>query len=104
MRLSAGAKGSDYLFRKLTAAQYGHRTDAIGKRFGRTKAALGYDGRYVFHSVRKTVATRLEQAGVLENVASDILGHEKTATLSYGLYSSGTSFEQMRSAIEAISY
>ena len=103
-RLTAGAKGSDYLFRKLTTAQYGHRTDAIGKRFGRTKAALGYDGRYVFHSLRKTVATRLEQAGVLENVASDILGHEKAATLSYGLYSSGTSVEQMRSAIETIKY
>ena len=103
-RLTAGAKGSDYLFRKLTTAQYGHRTDAIGKRFGRTKAALGYDGRYVFHSLRKTVATRLEQAGVLENVASDILGHEKAATLSYGLYSSGTSIEQMRSAIELIDY
>ena len=102
--LTAGAKGSDYLFRKLTTAQYGHRTDAIGKRFGRTKAALGYDGRYVFHSLRKTVATRLEQAGVLENVASDILGHEKAATLSYGLYSSGTSIEQMRSAIELIDY
>ena len=103
-RLSIGAKGSDYLFRKLTAAQYGHRTDAIGKRFGRTKTALGYDSRYVFHSLRKTVATRLEQAGVLENVASDILGHEKAATLSYGLYSSGTSIEQMRSAVETISY
>jgi integrase len=103
-RLSTGAKGSDYLFRKLTAAQYGHRTDAIGKRFGRTKTALGYDGRYVFHSLRKTVATRLEQAGVLENVASDILGHEKAATLSYGLYSTGTSLEQMGSAIETIEY
>ena len=103
-RLSAGAKGNDFLFRKLTAAQFGHRTDAIGKRFGRTKTALGYDGRYVFHSLRKTVATMLEQAGVLENVASDILGHEKAATLSYGLYSAGTSIEQMKFAIEAIDY
>ena len=50
------------------------------------------------------MATSLEQAGVLENVASDILGHEKAATLSYGLYSSGTSIEQMRSAVETISY
>ena len=103
-RLTAGAKASDYLFRRLTTAQYGHRTDAIGKRFGRTKTGLGYDGRYVFHSLRKTVATRLEQAGVLENVASDILGHEKAATLSYGLYSTGTSIKQMRSAIETIEY
>ena len=103
-RLTAGAKGSDFLFRKLTAAQYGHRTDAIGKRFGRTKTNLGYDGRYVFHSLRKTVATMLEQAGVLENIASDILGHEKAATLSYGLYSAGTSINQMKFALEAIDY
>jgi integrase len=103
-RLTAGAKGSDFLFRKLTTGKFGDRTDAIGKRFGRTKTALGYDGRYVFHSLRKTVATRLEQTGVLENVASDILGHEKAATLSYGLYSSGTSIEQMRSAVESIDY
>ena len=103
-RLTVGAEGSDFLFRKLTAAQYGHRTDAIGKRFGRTKTALGYDGRYVFHSLRKTVATQLEQAGVLENVASDILGHEKAATLSYGLYSAGTSINQMKFALETIDY
>ena len=103
-RLTAGAKANDYLFRKLTAAQYGQRTDAIGKRFGRTKTALGYDERYVFHSLRKTVATQLEQAGILENVASDILGHEKAATLSYGLYSTGTSIDQMKFALEAIDY
>jgi hypothetical protein len=41
---------------------------------------------------------------MLENVASDILGHEKAATLSYGLYSGGTSINQMRFAIEAIDY
>ena len=58
----------------------------------------------MFHSLRKTVATQLEQAGVLENVASDILGHEKAATLSYGLYSAGTSINQMKFALEAIDY
>ena len=103
-RLTAGAKGDDFLFSKLTTNQYGHRTDAIGKRFGRTKSSLGFDDRFVFHSLRKTVATRLEQANILENVASDILGHEKAATLSYGLYSAGTSIEQMRAAIETIEY
>jgi integrase len=103
-RLSAGAKGNDFLFRKLTTARYGHRTDAIGKRFGRTKTALGFDKRYVFHSLRKTVATRLEQASVMENVTCDILGHEKGLTLSYGLYSAGASVKQKRSAIEKINY
>ena len=80
--------------------KYGHRTDAIGKRFGRTKTALGYDERYVFHSLRKTVATQLEQAGVLENVASDITwARGKQLRSATVLYSTGTSIEQMRFAI-----
>jgi integrase len=103
-RLSEGRKDNDYLFKKLTIAQYGHRTDAIGKRFGLVKKALGYDSRYVFHSIRKTVITRLEQSNVPENVTSDIVGHKKIAGLSYGLYSTGTSIEQRRDAIEMVSY
>ena len=30
----------------------------------------------VFHSVGKTVATMLENAGVAENVAAEVIGHE----------------------------
>ena len=103
-RLSEGRSDNDFLFRKLTTAKYGHRTDAIGKRFGRIKKALGYDSRYVFHSIRKTMITRLEQSNVPENVTSDIVGHKKIAGLSYGLYSTGTSIEQRRDAIEMVSY
>jgi len=103
-RLSEGGEEGDFLFKKLTTAQYGHRTDAIGKRFGRVKTALGYDSRYVFHSIRKTVITRLEQSNILENVTSDIVGHKKAVGLSYGLYSTGTSIEQKLKAIEAVDY
>ena len=39
----------------------------------------------MFHSLRRTVATLLEDAGVPEGIAADILVHEKK-TLSYGLY------------------
>ena len=98
------ASGNDYLFKSLSTDKYEMRTDALGKRFGRAKKKLGFDKRYVFHSIRKTVATLLEQADVPENVCCDIVGHEKSATLSYGLYSGGTSLEQKRSAIEKINY
>ena len=98
------ASGNDYLFQSLTTDQYGKRTDALGKRFGRAKKKLGFDERYVFHSIRKTVATLLEQADVAENVCCDIVGHEKSATLSYGLYSGGTSLEQKRNAVDKIDY
>jgi len=86
------------------ANKYLDRAGAIGKRFSRLKKDMRFDGRFVFHSVRRTVASLLEQAGVAENIAADILGHEKAATLSYGLYSGGTSLEQRRAAIEKLTY
>ena len=70
---------------------------AVGKRFGRLKSAPGYSEDLVFHSLRKTYATTCEQLGIPEGVAADILGHEKE-TMTYGLYSGGTSVEQKKEA------
>jgi integrase len=87
----------------LSANKYGDRSDAVGKRFGRLKTDLGFGDAYVFHSIRKTVTTLLENAGVPENVAADIVGHEKPR-ITYGLYSGGNSLEVKRKAIEKLSY
>lgn len=87
----------------LPPNKYGDRSNAIGKRFGRIKSAEGFDKRFVFHSIRKTVATMLENAGVPENVTADILGHEKR-TMTYGLYSGGASMAVMKAAIEKLDY
>jgi len=40
---------------------------------------------------------------VLENVATDIIGHDKP-TMTYGLYSGGASLKTMREAIEKLRY
>lgn len=92
-----------YLLSALTKNKYGDRSNAIGKRFGRLKKGLGFDRRFVFHSIRKSVATEFENQGVPENVAADILGHEKK-TMTYGTYSGGTSFEVKREAMERLRY
>jgi len=75
----------------------------IGKRFGRLKTEAGFSKAHVFHSIRKTVATMLDNAGVPEGIAADILGHEKQ-TMTYGLYSGGTSLERKQRAIESLRY
>lgn len=93
----------NFLITGLTFNKYGDRSNGIGKRFGRLKTSLGYSDLHVFHSIRKTVGTRLENAGVPENVAADILGHEKPR-ITYGIYSGGTSLAVMREAIEKIHY
>lgn len=101
-RLKNAGRG-EYLFENLTPNKYGDRSNAIGKRFGRMKSRLGYGDRHVFHSIRKAVITKLENAGVSENVTADIVGHEKPR-ITYGLYSGGTSLEVKRVALEHVSF
>jgi integrase len=87
----------------LSENKYGDRSDAVGKRFGRLKTDLGFDERFVFHSIRKTVTTMLDNAHVPENTAADIVGHDKPR-MTYGLYSGGATLETKRKAIELLAY
>lgn len=101
-RLIKGSKDG-FVLSGLTANKYGDRSNAIGKRFGRLKERLGFGGQFVFHSVRKTAVTILENAGVPENVVADIVGHEKP-TMTYGLYSGGASLDVKRKALAKLAY
>ena len=82
----------------LTVTGHMERSSAISKRFGRLKTRLGYGQNQVFHSFRHTAMTMFEQAGVPENIAMDIVGHEKP-NLTFGHYSGGTSMEQKYDAV-----
>jgi integrase len=101
-RLAADSKDGYLVFSK-SKNQYDERSTGLSRRFGRLKSSLGYGSELVFHSLRKTVTTKLEQAGVSEGVAADIVGHEKQ-TITYGLYSGGTSMAQKMEAISNITY
>jgi integrase len=93
-----------YLIPVSTTNQYDERSAPIGKRFGRMKAEMGFGPEHVFHSIRKTVATLLEDAQCPEGIAADIIGHDKP-TMTYGLYSGGSSMATRREWIEkAIRY
>ena len=103
MKRLVTASKTGFVLSGLPANKYGVRGGAVGKRFASLRTSLGFGRQHVFHSIRKTVATLLEDAGVPENVAADILGHEKT-TMTYGLYSGGTSLKTKRAAIEKLDY
>ena len=65
---------------------------------------MGFGPEQVFHSLRKTVATLLENAGCPEGVAADLIGHDKP-TMTYGLYSGGASMRTRKKWLEkAVSY
>ena len=90
-----------YLLPNLTASKFNDRSNAIGKRFGRLKNKMGFSKRYVFHSIRKTFTTQLENALIPENITADILGHEKPR-ITYGTYSGGTNLDVKRKAINKV--
>jgi integrase len=93
----------DYLISKLTKNKYGDRSNAIGKRFGRLKSAENFGKNHVFHSIRKTFVTLLENNSIGENIAADIVGHKKP-NITFRTYSGGTGLSLMRESIEKISY
>jgi integrase len=103
MKRLVKASTNGFVLSGLPANKYGVRGGAVGKRFARLRQSLGFGPQHVFHSIRKTVATLLEDAGVAENVAADILGHEKPR-ITYGLYSGGSSLKTKRAAIEKLDY
>ena len=90
-----------YVLSGLSVNKYGDRSNAVGKRFGRLKTDEDFGKQHVFHSIRKTVVTILENAGVPENVVADIVGHEKT-TMTYGLYSGGLSLAVKSDALDKL--
>jgi integrase len=92
-----------YLLTGLTFNKYAQRSNAIGKRFGYLKKKMGFDDHHVFHCFRNTVITKLENAGISEGITADIVGHEKK-TITYGLYSGGTSTKNKFEAVKKIKY
>lgn len=101
-RLKVSSDG-DYLLDGSDDGSFGKRSDALGKRFGKLKTRLGFGKQHVFHSIRKTVVSQLEQAGVNENTTADIVGHDKPR-ITYGLYSSGASMKQKYEALAMVAY
>ena len=83
--------------------KYGILSDLFSKAFGRFKLELGYDKSYVFHSIRKTVITQLQRAGVDGITIASIVGHE-TGTITFDIYSEGPSTKQKQKALEKLKF
>lgn len=99
--LAASTDG--YLVPSSADNQYGNRTSPQGKRYGHLKKSLGFGPSHVFHSTRNTLVTMMHRAGVDEGITADHVGHHKQ-TMTYGLYSSGSSMTQKREAMAKVIY
>lgn len=100
-QLVKNADSDGYLIHTSGGNKYGIRSDSISKAFSRIKRELGYDARYVFHSIRKTVITSLQHNDVKPLVIASIVGHE-TGTVTFDIYSDGASAKQKLDAIKTL--
>ena len=81
-----------------------HRVDTMSNAFQRLRKQLGLtDKRQVFHSIRNTVITKLEEAQVQEATVAAITGHSYP-TMTFGLYSGGVSLERKAEALAKLRY
>jgi site-specific recombinase XerD len=103
-RLINDADQNGYLIPSTAKNRYAELSQPFGKRFGRLKTSLGFDRRFVFHSVRHTVAHLFETAECPPGVAKDIIGHAKT-DMTFGIYSGETRMDhRARWLVKAIHY
>jgi len=75
----------------------------ISKQFTVLKRSLGFGVEKDFHSLRRTLITVLENLECPENIAQDIVGHKKK-TITYGLYSGGTSLNVMKKWLDKVKF
>lgn len=89
--------------RKKTGDKYGKRSPTFSKAFSLLKQELGYDERFVFHSLRKTFITQLQRADVPGVLIAELAGHS-TGTLTFDIYAKGHSMTQLQGAVERVVY
>jgi integrase len=95
--------GPTWLYEGLQMDRFGDRSPVYQRNFSRLKKSLGFTRAYDFHSTRRSLITCLERAGVPELEAGRSVGH-KVKTITYGLYSSGSTVEKLRPIINRAHY
>jgi integrase len=89
---------------KRRASKDGKIGARIGELFGKKLKALGLKRPGLsFHSLRHTVAERLEGAAVSKTDAARVLGHTIEGE-TFGVYSSGPGLKRLAAVVEEIAY
>ena len=73
------------------------------KRLGRLRKKAGLPETVVFHSLRNTFATRMENLSVPRNNISQLMGHED-GNMALDVYSDGLAIEPLRKSISKLNY
>ena len=102
--VSNDSDNEEYILKGLVSAGYDNKRSCnFQKRLGRTRKRLNLPKGVVFHSLRNTVITKLQNNMIaLENIEK-IVGHAQKS-VAFGVYSGGLAVQQLREIINGISY
>ena len=95
---------NDYLIKGIKSGGYDNkRSWNFQKKLGRLRKKIGIPEGVVFHTLRNTFATRMENLGIPRNHISQLMGHEDS-NMALDLYSSGLAIEPLVESINKLSY
>ena len=94
----------DYLIKGIKSGGYDNkRSWNFQKKLGRLRKRIGIPEGVVFHTLRNTFATRMENLGIPRNHISQLMGHEDS-NMALDLYSSGLAIEPLVESINTLTY
>ena len=94
----------DYILKGLVSGGYDKkRSGNFTKRHGRTRKKLNFPNGVVFHTLRNTVITKLQNNLIPLYNIEQIIGH-KQKSVAFGVYSGGLAVKHLREIINGISY
>jgi len=99
-----GTFGKGYLIDSIKGGGYDNkRSWNFQKKLGRLRKKIGIPEGVVFHTLRNTFATRMENAGVPINHISQLMGHEDS-NMALTVYSGGLAIEPLIESINKLTY
>ena len=101
--LSSSSK-DDFLIKGINSGGYDNkRSWNFQKKHGRLRDKIGMPEGVVFHSLRNTFATKMENLGIPSNHISQLMGH-KDNSMSLDVYSAGMKIEPLVESINKLTY
>ena len=94
----------EFLIKGINSGGYDNkRSWNFQKQLGRLREKIGIQKGVVFHSLRNTFATRMENLGIPANHISQLMGHEDS-NMALDIYSSGLAIEPLVESINKLTY
>ena len=98
------SKVEDYMIKGIKGGGYDNkRSWNFQKKLGRLRKKIGIPEGVVFHSLRNTFATRMENLGIPRNHISQIMGHEDS-NMALDIYSDGLAIEPLVKSMKMLTY